>query len=87
MYGSRPYLQAFLDECIAAAEQCGVEGWEVVLINDRSPTDSLATRCNADRPKRASWWSTRLVFGNQDTHKGGWFEGSSVRGSGAALMR
>lgn len=42
MYGSRPYLQVFLDECITAAEQCGVEGWEVVLVNDGSPDDSLA---------------------------------------------
>jgi putative glycosyltransferase len=42
MYRSRPYLEAFLDECIAAAEQAAVAAWEIVLVNDGSPDDALA---------------------------------------------
>jgi len=42
MYRSRPYLPTFIDECIAAAEAAGVRDWELVLVNDGSPDDSLA---------------------------------------------
>ncbi len=42
MYRSRPFLETFIDECIAAAEQASSGSWELVLVNDGSPDDSLA---------------------------------------------
>jgi putative glycosyltransferase len=42
MYCSREFLGRFLDECAAAAEQTQGGSWEVVLVNDGSPDDSLS---------------------------------------------
>ena len=42
MYRSRPYLPAFIDECIAALDAAAVGPWEIVLVNDGSPDESLA---------------------------------------------
>ena len=42
MYRSRPYLPEFIDECVAAAQAAGFVDWELVLVNDGSPDDSLA---------------------------------------------
>jgi putative glycosyltransferase len=42
MYRSRPYLAVFIDECVAAALAAGFQDWELVLVNDGSPDDSLA---------------------------------------------
>jgi len=42
MYRSRQYLPAFIDECTAAAQASALGDWELVLVNDGSPDDSLA---------------------------------------------
>jgi len=42
MYRSRPYLQAFIDECLAVLATVAADSWEIVLVNDGSPDDSLA---------------------------------------------
>ena len=42
MYRSRPYLQEFIDECLAVLATLGTDSWELVLVNDGSPDDSLA---------------------------------------------
>ncbi len=42
LYRSRPFLQAFIDESIAALQASGAPSWEIVLVNDGSPDDSLA---------------------------------------------
>lgn len=42
MYRSRPYLETFLAECLAALQRIGCSDFEIVLVNDGSPDDSLA---------------------------------------------
>jgi putative glycosyltransferase len=42
MYRSRRFLEAFLSECLAALERTGCSDYEIVLVNDGSPDDSLA---------------------------------------------
>ena len=42
MYRSRPYLPAFIDECLTVLETVAADSWEIVLVNDGSPDDSLA---------------------------------------------
>lgn len=42
MYRSRRFLEAFLAECLAALQQIGCSDYEIVLVNDGSPDDSLA---------------------------------------------
>lgn len=42
LFGSAAFLPAFVAECRAAARDAGVEDWELVLVNDGSPDDSLA---------------------------------------------
>ena len=53
MYRSRPYLPAFIDECIAALDAAAVGPWEIVLVNDGSPDESLAyaLQRRADDPR------------------------------------
>jgi putative glycosyltransferase len=42
LYRSRGFLPAFLDECVQAARSAGVASWEIVLVSDGSPDDSVA---------------------------------------------
>lgn len=42
MYRSRPFLPDFIDGCAAAAQAAGYTDWELVLVNDGSPDESLA---------------------------------------------
>lgn len=42
MYRSRAFLERFLAECIQAADQLGCTSYEIILVNDGSPDDSLA---------------------------------------------
>ena len=42
MYRSRPFLETFLDECLQALEEIGSTDFEILLVNDGSPDDSLA---------------------------------------------
>ena len=42
MYRSRRFLERFLAECRQAAEESGFATFEIVLVNDGSPDDSLA---------------------------------------------
>jgi putative glycosyltransferase len=42
MYRSGGHLPVFIDECAAAAEHQAPGRWELVLVNDGSPDDSLA---------------------------------------------
>lgn len=42
MYRSRPFLEQFLSECLAALQSMGCDDFEIVLVNDGSPDDSLA---------------------------------------------
>lgn len=41
MYKSRPFLPAFLDGCVDAIREAGCRVFEIVLVNDGSPDDSL----------------------------------------------
>lgn len=41
MYGSRPYLEAFLAECLQTLEAVDCRHYEIVLVNDGSTDDSL----------------------------------------------
>ena len=42
LYRSRQFLEVFLAECRQALEAVGCRRWEIVLVNDGSPDDSLA---------------------------------------------
>lgn len=42
LYKSRPFLETFLNECLAAVARLPIERFEIVLVNDGSPDDSLA---------------------------------------------
>lgn len=42
MYRSRRFLEAFLQESVEAARACGCGRFEIVVVNDGSPDDSLA---------------------------------------------
>lgn len=42
MYRSRGFLETFLAECLQAAVAAGCEHYEIVLVNDGSPDDSVA---------------------------------------------
>jgi len=42
MYRSRPFLEQFLSECLQALAQIECTDFEIVLVNDGSPDDSLA---------------------------------------------
>jgi putative glycosyltransferase len=42
MYRSRPFLERFLDECLQALAQLPCANFEIVLVNDGSPDDSLS---------------------------------------------
>lgn len=42
MYRSRGFLERFLDECLKALRELSVRDFEIVLVNDGSPDDSLA---------------------------------------------
>jgi len=42
MYRSRPFLEQFLRECLQALESVGCDDFEIVLVNDGSPDDSVA---------------------------------------------
>lgn len=41
MYRSRRFLERFLEECLAAAAEIGCTDFEIVLVNDGSPDDSV----------------------------------------------
>ncbi|MDB5934858.1 MAG: hypothetical protein JWQ01_2202 [Massilia sp.] len=41
MYRSRPFLERFLRECLAAVAEVGCTSFEIVLVNDGSPDDSV----------------------------------------------
>jgi putative glycosyltransferase len=53
MYRSRPYLERFLAECLQALDAIGCVDFEIVLVNDGSPDDSLpyAVSRTADIPQ------------------------------------
>lgn len=42
MYKSRPFLERFLAETVQAVAQLPIERFEIILVNDGSPDDSLA---------------------------------------------
>jgi putative glycosyltransferase len=42
LYRSAPFLPTFVAECRAALAQAAVASWEIVLVNDGSPDESLA---------------------------------------------
>lgn len=42
MYRSRPFLEPFLAECLAALKAAGCDNFEIVLVNDGSPDDSVS---------------------------------------------
>lgn len=42
MYRSRPFLETFLAECLSVVRHLGWDHYEIVLVNDGSPDDSLA---------------------------------------------
>lgn len=42
MYRSRPFLERFLSECLDALDNLACTQFEIVLVNDGSPDDSLA---------------------------------------------
>jgi len=123
MYRSREYLERFLAECVAALRDIDVPDFEIVLVNDGSPDDSLSYAIARQRDipqlvvvdlsrnfghhhamqaglrvargkhvflidcdlevapatlavfaKRQQETGADVVFGYQDTRKGGWFE-------------
>jgi putative glycosyltransferase len=41
MYRSRPFLEEFLADCVEAVRQISIDDFEIVLVNDGSPDDSL----------------------------------------------
>lgn len=41
MYRSRPFLECFLSECLQAVTEAGFTNFEIVLVNDGSPDDSV----------------------------------------------
>lgn len=41
MYRSRPFLERFLSECLQAVAEAGFTSFEIVLVNDGSPDDSV----------------------------------------------
>jgi len=41
MYRSRPFLEPFLAECLDALQTLNCSQFEIVLVNDGSPDDSL----------------------------------------------
>jgi putative glycosyltransferase len=48
MYRSRAFLESFLAECLDALRRLGCDDFEIILVNDGSPDDSLAfalSRC------------------------------------------
>lgn len=47
MYRSRPFLERFLAECLEALQSIGNPSFEIVLVNDGSPDDSLDYAVNA----------------------------------------
>lgn len=53
MYRSRAFLEAFLSGCVEALAQIGVDDYEIVLVNDGSPDDSVdyAVGRRADLPR------------------------------------
>jgi putative glycosyltransferase len=42
MFRSRGFLETFLDECLQTLAACGVSDFEIVLVSDGSPDDSVA---------------------------------------------
>ena len=42
MYRSRPFLERFLSECLRAMDEVACLEFEILLVNDGSPDDSLA---------------------------------------------
>ena len=42
MYCSREFLERFFAECLAAVQAVGCDNFEIVMVNDGSPDDSLA---------------------------------------------
>ena len=42
MYRSRRFLEQFLEQCLAAVRDVGCADFEIVLVNDGSPDDSVA---------------------------------------------
>jgi putative glycosyltransferase len=55
MYRSRPFLDRFLAECLQALSDIRCDHFEILLVNDGSPDDSLAyaLQCRADIPQLA----------------------------------
>lgn len=53
MYRSRPFLETFLTECLSALHAIGCRSYEIVLVDDGSPDDSLkyALSRKADIPQ------------------------------------
>lgn len=49
MYRSRPFLERFLVECLTAIKTIGSPSFEIVLVNDGSPDDSLDYAVNATK--------------------------------------
>src|SRR5688500_2771409 len=41
MYRSRPFLEKFLAECLQALSEIGCDRFEILLVNDGSPDESL----------------------------------------------
>jgi len=42
LYRSRSFLPGFLDECLQVLQQLGIDNFEILLVNDGSPDDSVA---------------------------------------------
>lgn len=49
MYRSRSFLERFLAECLQAVESIGSPSFEIILVNDGSPDDSLEFAVNATK--------------------------------------
>lgn len=45
LYRSSPYIEEFLRRATAAARTCAGDSFEIILVNDGSPDDSLARAC------------------------------------------